>query len=99
MTSKKAPDTEELMDLAAAGDDGAVQQLLERHRRRLRQMVGLRLDPRLNARLDASDIVQETMLEASRRLSDYLRRRRKSIPMPPRPPISPAPAYLPTSRP
>ena len=75
MTSKRASDTEELMDLAAAGDDGAVQQLLERHRRRLRQMVGLRLDPRLNARLDASDIVQETMLEASRRLPDYLRRR------------------------
>jgi RNA polymerase sigma-70 factor (ECF subfamily) len=38
-------------------------------------MVAVRLDPRLAARLDASDVVQETLLEATQRLPDYLRER------------------------
>jgi RNA polymerase sigma-70 factor (ECF subfamily) len=36
-------------------------------------MVGARLDPRLAARLDPSDVVQEAMAEAARHLDDYLR--------------------------
>src|ERR1700733_13054294 len=39
----------------------------------LRRMIDLRLDPALAARLDPSDIVQDVLLEAHRRLSDYLR--------------------------
>jgi RNA polymerase sigma-70 factor (ECF subfamily) len=42
---------------------------------RLRAFVELRLDPHLRARLDASDVVQEANLEATRRLPDFLRRR------------------------
>jgi RNA polymerase sigma-70 factor, ECF subfamily len=42
------------------------------HRGRLRAMVGLRLDPRLRSRLDTSDVLQETYLEAQRRLDRYL---------------------------
>jgi RNA polymerase sigma-70 factor, ECF subfamily len=41
------------------------------HRARLRAMVELRLDPRLRARFDPSDVLQETYLEAQRRLEDY----------------------------
>lgn len=47
--------------------------LLARHRGPLRRMIDLRLDPALAGRLDASDVVQDVLLEASRRLSDYLR--------------------------
>jgi len=67
--------TEELMSRAARGDDGARQALLQRYRDRLRRMVAVRLDARLVARLDPSDVVQEALLEAARRLPDYLRER------------------------
>ncbi len=39
-------------------------------------MVGLRMDPMLGRRLDASDIVQDVLVEADRRLADYLREAR-----------------------
>jgi RNA polymerase sigma-70 factor (ECF subfamily) len=69
----RPPDTDELVRRSAAGDDGARQQLLTRHRDRLRRMIGVRLDPRLLARLDPSDVVQEVLAEAHARLNDYLR--------------------------
>src|SRR5262245_51694114 len=69
------PDTEELLRRAAAGDEPARQALLARHRDRLRRMVAVRLDPRLAARVDPSDVVQEALLDAAGRLDDYLRAR------------------------
>jgi RNA polymerase sigma-70 factor (ECF subfamily) len=69
------PDTDVLLDRAAAGDDLARQRLLEQHRQRLKRMVAVRLDRRLAARLDASDVVQEALAEAARRFDDYLRER------------------------
>jgi RNA polymerase sigma-70 factor, ECF subfamily len=65
--------TQELLRHAGAGDGEAVNRLLERHRESLRRMVQFRLDRALGARVDASDIVQDVLWEASRRLSDYLR--------------------------
>jgi RNA polymerase sigma-70 factor, ECF subfamily len=65
--------TESLLAKAKAGDAGAVEQLLADHREPLRRVVGLRLDPALARRVDASDVVQDVLLEASRRLQDYLR--------------------------
>jgi RNA polymerase sigma-70 factor (ECF subfamily) len=70
-----APDTDQLLDRVSHGDDDARQQLLSRHRQRLRKMIGLHLDRRLAARLDPSDVVQEALAEANRTLSDYLRDR------------------------
>jgi len=67
------PETQELLRQAKAGAADAVERLLTRHRGPLRRMIDLRLDPALAARLDASDIVQEVLLEAHRRLDDYLR--------------------------
>jgi RNA polymerase sigma-70 factor (ECF subfamily) len=67
------PDTEVLIERARGGDGSARQQLLVRHRDRLRQMVAVRLDRRLAARLDPSDVVQEALADAAQNLSDYLR--------------------------
>jgi RNA polymerase sigma-70 factor (ECF subfamily) len=64
--------TQELLAAARAGDAEARNQLLERHREALRRMVGLRMDRLLQRRLDASDIVQDVLVEANRRLTDYL---------------------------
>ena len=68
-------DTDQLLQRAGRGDAEARQQLLVRHRQRLRQMIALRMDRRLAARLDPSDVVQETLGEAIQQLSEYLRRR------------------------
>lgn len=67
-----APRTEELLAGAKAGQAEAVNDLLNRHREALRRLIDLRLDPALKRRLDASDIVQDVMVEANRRLRDYL---------------------------
>lgn len=64
--------TQELLADVGRGDDHAVNRLLERHRESLRQMVRFRMDRRLERRVDASDIVQDVMIEANRRLADYL---------------------------
>jgi RNA polymerase sigma-70 factor (ECF subfamily) len=70
-----ASDTEQLLDRAAAGDGSARDQLLERHRPKLKRMVAVRLDRRIAARVDPSDVVQEALADAARRLDDYLRKR------------------------
>jgi RNA polymerase sigma-70 factor (ECF subfamily) len=68
-------DTERLLAAAAAGDSAARGLLFARHRDRLRRAVGRRLDRRLAARVDPSDVVQETLADANRKLPDYLDRR------------------------
>jgi RNA polymerase sigma-70 factor (ECF subfamily) len=68
-------ETQRLLEQVAAGDRQAFERLFERHRTPLRQMIEVRTDARLRARLDPSDVVQETQLEAFRRLADYLERR------------------------
>jgi RNA polymerase sigma-70 factor (ECF subfamily) len=68
-------DTDELLNRAGGGDRLAREELWTRHRERLRQMVAVRLDRRLAARVDPSDVVQEAILEADQMLSEYLRER------------------------
>src|SRR5512143_3640694 len=63
---------QELLCRAAEHDPAAVERLLTVHRRRLHRMVRVHLDPRLSGRVDASDVVQETLLEATRRIGAYL---------------------------
>ncbi len=73
-----ASNTQELLAQAKAGDPDAVEQLLARHRDPIRRMIDLRLDQAIVQRLDASDVVQEVLIEVSRRLKEYL----KAPPMP-----------------
>lgn len=75
MTSPSDPDTSALLNRSAAGDTDARDRLLHRHRDRLRRMVAVRLDPRLAARIDPSDVVQEALADADRKLDKYLRDR------------------------
>jgi RNA polymerase sigma-70 factor (ECF subfamily) len=67
-------ETQGLLREAAAGDRRAFDQLLARHRKSLCKFVELRMDPKMRTRVDASDVVQETQLEAFRRLPDFLKR-------------------------
>lgn len=67
-----AENTEQLLSHARKGDGTAVNQLLDRHRDAVRRMIDLRMDQVLKRRVDASDIVQDVMIEANRRLETYL---------------------------
>jgi RNA polymerase sigma-70 factor (ECF subfamily) len=66
-------ETTGLIERAVRGDEQALGKLLARHRARLRRMVALRLDRRLQGRVDPSDIIQEAGLDAARRLPEYHR--------------------------
>jgi RNA polymerase sigma-70 factor (ECF subfamily) len=61
-----------LLDKARRGDGDAVNGLLERHRAAIRRMIDRRMDRAVQRRVDASDIVQDVLVEANRRLGDYL---------------------------
>jgi RNA polymerase sigma-70 factor (ECF subfamily) len=60
----------ELLVKARKGCESAVAELFARHRERLRNAILLRLDRRVAARIDASDVLQETYMEVARRLPD-----------------------------
>ncbi len=68
-------DTDHLLQSAASGDANAGNELLQRHRQRLRSLVRIRLDSKLAGRVDPSDVVQDVLLTAHQRLDDYLRDR------------------------
>jgi RNA polymerase sigma-70 factor (ECF subfamily) len=62
-----------LIERARAGDRDALNEIFTRYRPRLRRMVEMRLDQRLHARVDASDVIQDAYLEVATRLEEYLR--------------------------
>jgi RNA polymerase sigma-70 factor (ECF subfamily) len=61
----------ELVHAAAAGDDAALRELFSMHSERLKRMVRLRLNRRLQGRLDSSDVLQEAYLDVSQKLGEY----------------------------
>jgi len=70
------PESDKTLDLLKGAEDGdpaAVNQLMDRHREAVRRMIQMRLDQAVSRRVDASDVVQDVLLEASQRLSDYIR--------------------------
>ena len=64
--------TDILLKQAIDGDDAAVNQLLDRHRNSLRQLIRMRLDQKIRKRIDVSDVLQDVLVEANRRLTRYL---------------------------
>lgn len=64
--------TQELLDEARNGDEQAVNVLIDRHRNALRHLVRMRLDRKIQRRVDVSDVVQDVLIEANRRLKTYL---------------------------
>lgn len=65
-------ETNELLAAAGHGRTEAVNALLDRHREALRKLVQMRLDRAIARRVDASDVVQDVLLEANQRLPGYL---------------------------
>lgn len=55
-----------------AGDRTALAAVFATYRDRLLRMVDLRLDPRLRARLDPADVLQDAFVDAADRLDRYL---------------------------
>ncbi len=73
-TSADDPDeVSRLLSLAATGDQEALRLLFSANRDRLKRMIHPRLNRRIQARVDPSDVLQEAYLEASRCLADYAR--------------------------
>jgi RNA polymerase sigma-70 factor (ECF subfamily) len=66
------PDTQKWLLRLRHGDDQALADLFEHYRPRLRQMVRLRMDGRLAARVDPSDVLQETFLDAARQVRRFV---------------------------
>jgi len=64
--------TKNLLEQAKQGEETAVNRLMDRHRDSLRRLVQMRLDRKIQQRVDVSDIVQDVLVEANRRLKDYL---------------------------
>jgi RNA polymerase sigma-70 factor (ECF subfamily) len=64
--------TETLLRAARGGDADAINRLLEKHRGPVRRLVEMRLDRKVQRRVDVSDVVQDVMIEASGRLDKYL---------------------------
>lgn len=76
MSNSIWPDGEQTARLLAGAREGnseAIDALLARHRDSLRRLVDLRMDQQIKQRIDASDVVQDVLVEANRRLQDYLR--------------------------
>jgi RNA polymerase sigma-70 factor, ECF subfamily len=68
-------DTDDLVERLRGNDRQALTDLFQRYRERLRRMVELRMDARLQGRVDASDVLQDAFLDAAARLDGYLQRR------------------------
>jgi len=72
-TREPTPSIDSLLDRAANGDVSSIGELFDRHRDRLRRMIQFRLDDRINARVDPSDVLQDVFIEYARALPTYVR--------------------------
>jgi RNA polymerase sigma-70 factor (ECF subfamily) len=68
----ESPDTSIWLGRFRRGESAALAELFNHYRPRLQHMVAFRLDRRLAARVDASDVLQEVYLDVSRQIQGYL---------------------------
>ncbi len=71
MSARSHPDFDHLLWRARAGDAAAEGQLLEGYRSYLSLLARLQISRRLQGKVDAADLVQETFLEAHRHLARF----------------------------
>jgi RNA polymerase sigma-70 factor (ECF subfamily) len=77
--STDSDDTTALLDRVAAGDVVALGHLLNLHRPYLKRVIDMRMDPALRARVDASDVVQETQVEIAKDIEKFIQQRPTSF--------------------
>lgn len=70
-SDSNAEELHTLVRFAAAGDAAAMDELFSQFRLPMKRMVHLRLNRRLQGRIDDSDVIQEAFLEAARKLPEY----------------------------
>jgi len=73
-TIQYVPEVQQLIEAAKAGDELALASLFDRERPRLERMILLRLDRRLQRRIDPADVVQETYLAVREKFSQFAAR-------------------------
>lgn len=71
-TRGRSPDEARLLVGTGPERSRVLGELFQGHRERLMRMVNVRMDPRLRARVGASDVLQEAFVEVSRRVAEYL---------------------------
>ncbi|MBI3468858.1 MAG: sigma-70 family RNA polymerase sigma factor [Planctomycetes bacterium] len=71
MSLSATPDHTRLLDLARAGDTEAFARLFERYRNLIRMTLRAQISAELRAKVDASDLLQETFLAATHSISEF----------------------------
>jgi RNA polymerase sigma-70 factor, ECF subfamily len=71
MRGEDQPSLEELLERIRGNDADAVAEVFSCFRDRLKRMVRLRMDRRLQGRVDPSDVLQEAYLDLSARAAEY----------------------------
>lgn len=69
--SNELPSIEQLVQSAAGGSQQALGSLLDIYRERLLRVIHFRMSQHVQARVAPSDVLQETFIEAARRVGDY----------------------------
>ncbi len=66
-------DTADLIEKSLAGDEAALAALFDRYRPRLKRMVLLRMNARVQQRVGVSDVLQEAYIDLAQRLKEYVK--------------------------
>jgi RNA polymerase sigma-70 factor, ECF subfamily len=72
MSDENQRDDDDLLVRIESGDERALTELFTRHRERLRRMIWLRLDRRLQGRIDSSDVLQDAYLKIAHGAREYV---------------------------